>query len=131
MSQLVCNGATIMCAMAMPPGIATLTVLPESRITIGGQPAANVGDSVPMLNIPTFGMCMTPTNPQVAAATAAAMGVLTPQPCIPIVTAPWIPGSPTVLAGGLPALVNTCQALCMWGGMITIVVPGQVTATAP
>ena len=127
----VCNGAMIKCAFAVPPGMASLVVTPQNRVMSGGQPAANIMDHIPMMNIPTFGMCMSPSNPQVAAATAAALGVLTPQPCIPIVPAPWAPGSPTVLVGGMPALNNASMATCMWGGVITITVPGQVTVMVP
>jgi hypothetical protein len=67
-----------------------------------------------------LGMCMTPSNPQVAAATAAAPGLLTPQPCIAVITAPWTPGSPTVMIDGAPALSNSCQCKCMWGDVITV-----------
>jgi hypothetical protein len=111
--------------------MATLAVLPINRVNVGGQPAATIMDFKPMVNIPTFGMCMTPSNPQVAAATSAAMGVLTPQPCIPVVTAPWTPGAPTVLEGGMPALDNASTAMCTWGGVISVVVPGQFTVTVP
>ena len=38
-----------------------------------------------------------------AAATAAALGVLTPMPCIPVTAAPWMPGVPQVLIGNMPA----------------------------
>jgi hypothetical protein len=76
-------------------------------------------------------MCIGPSNPTVAAATAAALGVLTPMPCIPVIPAPWAPGSPTVLIGGIPALNNTSQAMCAWGGVITITSPGQVTESIP
>jgi uncharacterized protein DUF4280 len=129
-AQLVVNGAVIKCAFAMPPGIGTLTVLPARRVNGSSQPAATIMDSAPMVNVASFGACMSPTNPQVAAATAAALGVLTPQPCIPVIPAPWAPGSPTVMIGGQPALTNTCQCMCQWGGVITVVSPGQVTVNS-
>ena len=68
-------------------------------------------------------------NPQVASATAAAQGVLTPQPCLPMTTAPWSPGAPTTLVGGNPALTDSSMCLCTWGGQISIVSPGQQTTT--
>jgi len=131
MGMHVCNGATIKCAMAVPPGISTLVVLPLKRVMVGGQPAANIMDHAPIVNIPTFGMCMSIANPTVAAATSAALGVLTPMPCIPVVPAPWVPGSPTVIDGGMPALNNASTAMCTWGGVINITVPGQVTVQVP
>ncbi len=124
MGQQVVSGAQVMCSFGMAP--AALTVLPKSMVTGGGQPAANILDCQPMVNIPGFSMCMSPANPQVAAATAAALGVLTPQPCIPVTT-PWTPGSPTVLIGGSPALTSSCQCQCAWSGVITITTPGVMT----
>jgi len=82
-------------------------------------------DHIPMLNIMPFGMCSSMANPEVAAATAAALGVLTPMPCIPMTSAPWIPGVPTVLIKNNPALNNSCKAMCNWGGVIQILSPGQ------
>ena len=76
-------------------------------------------------------MCITPSNPAVASATAAALGVLTPMPCVPVIPAPWVVGSPTVLLGNMPALNNTSTLMCAWGGVITITVPGQVTEQIP
>ncbi|WP_420249253.1 DUF4280 domain-containing protein, partial [Citrobacter sedlakii] len=58
---------------------------------------------------------------------AAALGVLTPMPCIPVTIAPWMPGSPTILVGGMPALTAQSKLMCNWGGVIQIVFPGQVT----
>jgi hypothetical protein len=71
-------------------------------------------------------MCTTPTNPQVAAATSAALGVLTPQPCIPVITAPWAPGAAMVRVRNLPALHGGCTCMCTWGGLISITNPGQI-----
>ncbi|MBN8716878.1 DUF4280 domain-containing protein [Thermomonas sp. S9] len=124
----VVNGASLMCPFGVAPS--TLVVTPENRVLSGSQPAATIMDCVPMKNIMPFGMCTTPSNPQVAAATAAAMGVLTPQPCIPATT-PWKPGATTVLIGGIPALDNTCTCQCAWGGVITVVMPGQMTEMIP
>ena len=111
--------AQLMCTMGMAPSV--LSVLPVNRVTCGKQVAANIMDHAPMVNIMPFGMCITPSNPQVAAATAAALGVLTPQPCIPVTSSPWIPGSPTVMLGAMPILNSTSKCMCNWGGAISIV----------
>lgn len=129
MGQLVVTGATIQCSFGLAPGV--LNVLPVNRVMGAGPPAASIMDSKPMVNIAPFGMCTSMSNPQVAAATAAAMGVLTPMPCMPATTAPWIPGSPTVLLGSAPALTNASKCICMWGGQISILMAGQVTVQAP
>ncbi|MEN9659263.1 MAG: hypothetical protein RL571_2728 [Pseudomonadota bacterium] len=41
--------------------------------------------------------------------------------------APWIPGSaPTVLIGSMPALNSGGMLMCNWGGVIKIVMLGQM-----
>ena len=129
MPMQVINGAQLMCSQGMAPS--ALVVLPMNRVMSSNQPAANIMDNKPMLNIMPFGMCMSPANPTVAAATAAAMGVLTPMPCIPATTAPWAPGAPTVLLANMPSLDNTCQLMCMWAGVIQVISPGQMTHLIP
>lgn len=125
----VVNGATLMCSFGVAPS--TLVVLPVNRTLSSNQPAATIMDHVPMLNIMPFGMCTSIANPQVAAATSAAMGVLTPQPCIPATPSPWIPGVPTVLENNLPTLDNNCKCMCMWAGVIGVINPGQMTEMIP
>lgn len=125
----VVNGASLMCSFGVAPS--TLVVLPVNRTLSGNQPAATIMDHQPMVNILPFGMCTSLANPQVAAATTAALGVLTPQPCIPATPAPWMPGAPTVLEGGQPTLDNNCKCMCMWAGVISVVYPGQVTEMIP
>src|SRR6516225_2296919 len=109
MPQEVVNGATMMCTFGMAPS--TLVVLPANRTMVGNQPAANIMDHIPMVNIMPFGMCMSIANPTVAAATAAALGVLTPMPCIPATASPWVPGAPTVLIGNQPMLDSTSKCM--------------------
>ena len=128
MSQIVVNGASIVCPLGKP-GTATLVVAPVARVQAGKQPVATIQDSKPMANIPTFGMCTSPTNPQVAAATAAALGVLTPQPCVPVIAGPWAPGSPRVKVGGVQALTSDSSCMCSWGGKISVTSAGQQTTS--
>lgn len=106
-------------------------VLPKSRTMVGGMPMANIMDFQPMVNILPFGMCQSLSNPTVASATAAAAGVLTPMPCVPVTTSPWVPGSPTVMVGNMPALNHSSKCMCNWGGIIQITQPGQPRAQIP
>jgi hypothetical protein len=122
-------GAVMMCSFGLAPS--SLIVLPQNRKLCGGPCAANIMDNKPIVNIPPFGMCTSLANPTVAAATAAALGVLTPMPCVPVTPAPWAPGTPTYLIGNMPALNNTSKLMCTWGGVIQITVPGQVTTQTP
>lgn len=129
MAIQVCNGATLQCTFGAAPG--TMIVTPENRVTASNQPAATILDNIPMKNITPFGVCTSLANPQVAAATAAALGVLTPQPCIPVIPAPWAPGSPKVLINKKPALNNSSKLMCAWAGVISVVNPGQVKVMIP
>ncbi|CAB3780636.1 DUF4280 domain-containing protein [Pararobbsia alpina] len=124
----VTTGSMLQCSFGVAP--ASLNVLPLARVT-AGTPAASIMDHIPMVNVMPFGTCSCTGNPQVIAATAAALGALTPMPCIPMTMAPWMPGSPTVLVGGQPALNNSSKLLCVWGGEIQIVSTAQSTTSIP
>jgi len=117
-----CSGATLQCSMGIAPSTFSATARP---LTAGGAPAGNVLDHIPMLNIAPFGMCRSPSNPVVAAATAAASGTLTPMPCIPATASPWTPGSPKVQVAGAAALDQGSTVSCMWGGVVSCVSAGQ------
>jgi hypothetical protein len=116
------------CSFGLAPS--TLNPLPISRVFIEGRPAATITDIAPGVNIPPFGMCSSIANPTVAAATAAALGVLTPMPCLPAVVGPWKPGALRTTLGGKPALVSGSTCQCAWGGVITLTFPGAVRSTA-
>ena len=129
MPNHVCLGAQLQCTMGMAPS--KLMVLPTNMVLTSNVPAANIMDHAPMVNVLPFGMCQSPSNPTVAAATAAALGVLTPMPCIPNTPAPWIAGSPTVMLANMPALNQSSKLMCIWAGQISIVQEGQTTHAIP
>ncbi len=120
----VTTGATMTCSFGLTP--CPLVVLPTRTVMLSGRPKANIMDFAPITNIASFGMCSAPTNPTVIAATAAAMGVFTPMPCIPAIVSPWIPGYPQVLVQGMPALTSDSRNMCMWLGVISFNFDGQV-----
>lgn len=128
MAMNTCMGGMMMC----PFGLAPSSIVPTPKpILTSNMVAANIMDHAPIMNIPPFGACTSLANPVVASATAAALGVLTPMPCIPNTPAPWVPGAPTVLLQNFPALNNTSQLMCVWGGVITFTAPGQFTHLIP
>lgn len=124
MPKLVIHGAKLKCSEGLSPS--TLSVLPSSRADGDEQPAATVMDHQPMMNIAPFGMCKAQANPAVAAATAAAMGALTPMPCVPVVAAPWSPGASivTIDGDGQKALTDSSRCACAWSGSIEVTDPG-------
>ena len=129
MAKQVVMGAMMQCSFGAAPS--SLIVLPVNRVMAENKPAANIMDFKPVVNIPPFGMCNAPTNPAVIAATSAALGVPTPAPCVPVIPAPWSPGSPTVMIGNQPALNNTSKCMCTWAGIISINDPGTIKTDIP
>ncbi|MBB5018762.1 hypothetical protein HNQ59_002055 [Chitinivorax tropicus] len=129
MPNQVSMGAQLQCSFGMAPS--ALIVLPTDQVLAEGPPAATIMDFKPMVNIMPFGMCSSPANPTVAAATAAAFGVLTPMPCVPATAAPWIIGAPTVLIGNKPALDNVSKCMCSFGGVISITNPMTTKTMIP
>jgi hypothetical protein len=122
-------GAQMMCTFGLAPS--DLVVLPTKQVFTNMMPDANIMDHIPMTNIMPFGMCSSPANPEVAAATAAALGVLTPMPCVPATPAPWTPGGVTVNLGFFTTLDDVSQLMCIWGGVITFVDAGEETVNVP
>ncbi|MDD2058591.1 DUF4280 domain-containing protein [Pseudomonas sp. GD03860] len=122
MPEQVVMGALLKCSFGAAP--APLMVLPVNRYLAEGRPCANIMDHKPFVNITPFGLCKSMANPMVAAATAAAMGVLTQMPCIPMTVSPWLPGALKTHVAGFPGLHKQCTCLCTWGGMIKVDQPG-------
>lgn len=127
MPKLVVNGAVLKCSEGLAPS--SLTVPPSAGAGVDEKPAATVMDNIAVVNLAPFGMCKSLANPQVTAATAAALGALTPQPCMPIVPAPWSPGSGFVTLDGKLALTSNSTCSCVWAGIIEVTQPGAEIET--
>ncbi len=128
MSQLVSFGGNCICTFGTNP--APIRVTSQQKVMTQNGPAVTITDSQAGANIGPFGMCSSLANPQVAAATAAALGVLTPQPCMPVPAGTWIPTKPKILIGGKPCLTQDCKMMCAYAGQISITTPGQMKASA-
>ena len=126
MAQIVVTGASAVCTFGTAPG--TINATSQTVCMAEGKPIATIQDCQPG-SITPFGMCTSMANPQVAAATAAALGVLTPQPCVCVPAGTWIPTKPAVLINKKPCLTNDCTLMCSNGaGVISITAPGQTKA---
>jgi hypothetical protein len=119
MPSLVTSGATLRCSKGV--GTSTLHIAGGRGVNAGGNPVATVADHQAMVNILPVSLCQSPGNPQQASGSA---------PCTPVTPAPWTPGSPSVMAGGLPVVNSSCQCQCQYGGTILVVSPGQPGVTA-
>lgn len=129
MAVLVANGAQIMCDLGTTPSVLTVTPGPPhvAAAPVPAVPLAAITDFVPLTNIMSFGMCNSPTNPAVIAATAAKSGAFTPAPCVPATADPWAPPQ-TAAVSADPTFDQTAICQCAWQGTITVVNPGQTLA---
>lgn len=120
----VVAGATLVCTSGTAPG--QLNVTSQMKVTVAGRPAATISDAAPMTNLMPCGLCTSMGNPTVASATAAALGVLTPMPCVPAPGGGWIcGGTPSIT--GQPMLTSDGSLTCTYGGSLSIANPGQTT----
>ena len=126
MGICACTGATMQCTFGAAPS--NLIANAQTTVMVSAKPMGTIMDFKPMGNIPPFGMCNCPANP----ATIKPPPVMfAPAPCVPVIPAPWAPGSPTVMAGNFPALNNSSKLMCAWGGVISILNPGQTQTMVP
>lgn len=102
------TGAQLQCSLGTSPGTFTASGSVGNVFDIGTD------------HISAFGMCQSSANPTVAAATAAAGGVLTPVICSPMVLASWSPATDGSQADDGPAIDTESVCNCGWGGQVSV-----------
>lgn len=125
--QLVVTGTPMSCSFGTAPSV--FVALPASLTTAMKLMAGTVNDIAPIVNIPPFLLCQSLMNPTVAAATAAALGVLTPMPCLPVIAGPWSPGSSAAKLAKQKALTKGSTCKCAYGGSISFTSAIQMVMT--
>lgn len=125
MGFALCTGSIAACPFGVAP--TPLTFLPTSMLMGKAGPIGSIIDCIPFLNISPFGVCMSMLNPMTAALTAAAFGILTPGPCLPVPVGTWIPMKPTVIGKSGPIVSNDSILMCAYGGTIKCMLPSQFT----
>ena len=117
------SGGTLACTMGTAPSV--FTAMANPKVQVEGMPAATMMDNAPIASIKPFGMCTSLANPAVAAATAAALGVLTPQPCVPVLPGPWVASGQKTRSGGKALVCQGDCLMCAYAGTISIANSGQ------
>lgn len=130
MPELLTTGCMLSCSFGAAPSAFIATEMPGKPSLNEVLEAGTIFDIVPVENIPPFAMCSSMANPEVASATAAAQGVLTPMPCVPVIPAPWAPPSAILMANEMPLATIESKCECAWGGMISVTAPAEFTTTA-
>ncbi len=122
MKPIIIQGTLLKCSFGNAP--VPIMVLPDKKVN-SMLPVAVKSDHIPFLNILPFGMCSNPANPMVIAATAAAMGVLTPVPCIPCTVQDWTGACGKVKIKGKEVINMDSRLQCLYGGSIQAAAPMQ------
>ena len=123
-------GAVLQCTFGEAP--CQMGPTPGETSTIGGQPACTAGTNVPFVNITGFTNCKSLANPATLASTIANGGKLTPEACTPITAGgDWVPGFPKGMHKGKAMLTDSSILMCAYGGVISVVQPGQTVSPTP
>lgn len=109
----VCGGATLACTCG---SLQTKLNVLLNGIGYSQGAAATIFDCLPIINIPPFGTCIAPGNPQL---------LMPIKMCIPAFVPIWLNQVPSILLQGLPVLDDSATLICLWGGLVSIQDPGQ------
>ena len=125
MPNVVSTGATLQCSFGTTP--ATFAASGTQALT--GGAAGVVTDVARRMCRRSACACRWPTRrwPRPPAQPRAHSS---PQPCLPVLS-PWTPGSAKVTVGEVPALDDSSQCNCTWGGVVTVSAAGQDGSRPP
>ena len=116
MDKYVCEGDSVNCSMGSAP--CKIKVVSNDKLFVENKKVATVNDyKIP--SISGFGMCKSMSNPKVEAATAAANGVLQPQPCEPVINSSWS-GNTKLCAKGIMAITDKSHNKCLYAGNLSV-----------
>ena len=118
MQKLVTNGDLCICGNGSNP--CPLIIVDTLRKMKSDGKSVAIATDTNVANISTFGMCNNINNPMVAAATAAAQGVLTSAPCIPVVIGTWDNTVNKILINGIAVVGENSTLNCTYGGCIKL-----------
>lgn len=118
MSKPLLSGSKLTCSFGLKPAI--FTVEPSDiRPKYNGVLLALQTDSVFKTNIPDFGKCISPFNPEFAA-------TKTPQPCLPEALIGWSNCKLFMKWNGLAFATENSTCLCSYLGSISSEKPAEL-----
>ncbi len=114
----VCSGATLLCSCGTAPSVLQISPhgVSHSRLFV----SATVSDCVPLVNIPPFGSCTAPCNPQPPVGPFRA--------CVPSFSSVWSAEAPSISIHRQAVLDDSATLSCAYGGTVRILNPGQTIA---
>ncbi|MFT8417233.1 MAG: DUF4280 domain-containing protein [Acetobacter sp.] len=118
MPKPLLSGSQLTCSFGLEP--ATFTVEPsDTRPKYNGVLLGVQTDSVFETNIPNFGKCISPLNPQFVA-------TKTPQPCLPKALSGWFNCKLMMTWNGLPFAQENSTCVCNYLGCISSAKPTEL-----
>lgn len=124
-SRYVVRGATMVCSCGSHGRKINLPVCHGSYIN--NKPMMNKNDWKPLVNIPEFGVCSSPTNPNTAKVTLVGEdgNPVAGAPCTPAILSCWQNAKEDTIIDGAAALTTDSKLICSLGGIITFKTDGQ------
>lgn len=117
---MACSQATLCKCIFSAAPVPLNTAVPATLVIGVSGPMGSIMHNKPFLNILPMGTCVSPQQPTMKAGL--------PGPCLPAITAPWIPGAPTIMTATGPLLNNLSIAICQsMKGVVQIMLPGSLT----